>query len=910
MIWGSDLMKGFKLPKDALMGDIANDLMPFQAISMEDKTIDWVKAVADLYEMAGWNNIQRKAQRLHRNRMMRKGELNKSDYIINPNSVSFAEAVGWQLPNQDQSPLEQFYSLAPSFIDAMKGEYLKRDNKWTIEVVDSGSVNELFSQKEEAFKQVVYQQALVDKQQALYEQGLSEGDPEQFQQAMAQAKAQLDQVEMKSKSFRTTGAKWAEKVISIHDKRYNLHELDPDAFEAGLADDGEIWHLDLLEDDFKLETIDLMWGDWHKAKHHKYISDGDYVLWFQWMSTGDIVNKYGRRMKEEDILKLKDAYVKTKNMMVLDQYKGRQGAYYDRNKNFEQATELNPALNDVKLGQELAYNFPQSGNFMHNIDLTQNAASPGNRNGHPQMFRVMTLYWRSMRRVGWLTKIKRDGTTVPPDWVDENFRVTEDPVYDTSITKEKSKTNLLYGEHIDWTWAPEWRKVIKISANQMHTMWADGAADMDGIYIDGGPVQYQFKGLNNPFDSLPPVEGAEYRGLINPLRGHQIMYNIAMNKVPRKILEDKGMKIAVDRRAYTTNTAGTNVNQLSPRENMEDMLDNSQIFEVGFTRESLEGLGQPMAPTVLNLSTAQEATFYLQMADQIKWSAGETVGITRQRLGAQKASETATSIQQGIAYSETQTEYLFEQHANVMQRVRQRMLDATQFYTTFNETTRQVYMNDKEENVFLQIEGTENLLTHYNIYLTSRANVRAALQTISNFLQNENTLPIRSSAKLEAMIDGSIPKILNLVRESEYQQDMMAQQEQERNLSVQQQQLQQQQAQFEEEQKRLDAREAAKNQTDVQVATIRALGGMQTDVNTDGQVDSQANLDHYFQQQQLAQQGTQKRQELQTKSQMDMNKLAVEREKSQNKLAGDKYKADASVEVAKINPPNTPSKKK
>ena len=86
----------------------------------------------------------------------------------------------------------------------------------------------------------------------------------------------------------------------------------------------------------------------------------DYFLWFDFMSVGDIVNKFGRRMDEEDLIKLKDIYVKTANIIVPDSQKAFQGSYYDTSKNWAQATDLDPKMNDALLGKELVYSFMKS----------------------------------------------------------------------------------------------------------------------------------------------------------------------------------------------------------------------------------------------------------------------------------------------------------------------------------------------------------------------------------------------------------------------------------------------------------------------------------------------------------------------------------------------------------------------
>ncbi len=663
-----------------------------------------------------------------------------------------------------------------------------------------------------------------------------------------------------------------------------------------------------MDDDFRLELLNPKWCDYHKGPNVKYVSDGDYFLWFDFMSAGDIVNKYGRKMKEDDILKLRDIYVKTSNIIVPDYLKSHQGAYYDLSKPWLQATSLDPKMNDALLGKELAYNYMRSPNFDHNQEVDILNPVWGRRvTGHPQMFRVMRLYWRSLKRIGWLTKINRDGTTEQPDWVDENYKVTVKPQYDKSVLKEESKDNLLYGEHIDWTWVPEWRHVMKISPNQKHTFWLNTPNTMESIYIDGGPVKFQFKGRSNPFDSLPPVEGCEYshintdtHSFIDRVKPLQIIYNICMNKVPKKFLKDYGNKIAIDRRTMNNNNLSSSVTGLEAQEGYEDMLRESDILPYSVSRDALEGAGQPALPQVLQLSTVQEAQMYFQLGMQIKWEAGELIGITRNRLGQNKASETATGINQAIAYSEAQTEKYFEQHANLMQRVRQRMLDAAQFYTTFQESSRTIYMNSSDETKFVEIEGMDNLLPHYNIYLTSRANVRAALQTISQFLQNNNTLELKPSAQIQALVQQSVPRLMELIKKGEVEAAERAQAEQEHEMQMEQQKQQSAQAALQQQQD-FQASENEKNrQKDIEVATLRALGGKENSVVQDYPT-AQDELDAHFRQQELQDGRQQHNETLQQKREAQMETNLVQREKSQTDLKRTKIQADAAIEVAKQN---------
>jgi hypothetical protein len=916
LIWGSDFYKGYKAKSPDFLTGAINDILPFQMLSLEEKTIDWIKAVADYYESAGWNNVEKKAAKIQRNFQMRYGKLNPNDYVVDP-ANELSKALDFVLPQEQQSPLEQFYPLAPNFVDVLRGEFIKRDNRWTIEAIDPFSTAEAFDFKKQQFEQAVSQFALQQKAQTLAGMGIGEDDP-QFQQELMNAQKTLTDIEFKSKNFRTTGVKWAEKVVKIQDKRYNLDELEPDAFESGLITDSEFWHIDLLEDDFKLELLNPKWCDYHKGPNIKYVSDGDYFLWFDWMSTGDIVNKFGRRMKEEDLLKLKEVFAHSANLIIPDSQKNYQGAYYDPTKPYMQATDLDPKMNDTLLGRELAYNYMRTPNFDHNLDSDLfNPIAGRMQNGHPSMFRVMRLYWRSMRRIGWLTKVDRSGEITPPEWVDEHFRVTVDPVYDKSVLKTETKDNLLYGEHIDWTWAPEWRHVLKISPNLRHSYWMDTKNSMESIYIDGAPVKFQFKGRTNPFDSLPPVEGCNFsyintdpHSFIDRIRPMQILYNICMNRVPKKFLEDFGNKVAIDRRIMSGYNAHNTATHTSIQDEYEDKLRNSSILDYTLSRDALDGMGNPALPSVLPMSTIQDAMYYFQLGQQIKMEAGEIIGINRNRQGQSKPSEKVTNAENNISFSESQTEKYFEQHSNLMERVRQRMLDAAQYFTTLTDSSRAVYMNERDENVFLDIEGMENLLPHYNINLVSRANVRSALQTISQLLMKDNTMPIKPSAKVEALVDSSIPKILSLIKEGELEQEKMEQEKQANEMQMRQQELEVQQQMQAEKLQNENTQKDLDRQSQERIAEIRALGGLQSDINADGAIDSQQNLDNFFRQQELQDKKGQARDQLEQKRQSDMDKNMVEREKMQKEIEKEKIKQKGALEVAKQNKNKYDGKKK
>lgn len=901
VLWGSDLLKGATVKNSPGMMRLA-DFAPDQMMEESEKTKEWLIAVTDHFEAVGWRNVSKKGHRIQRNYWFRQGILNPTDYIHKPSQEQLNNAMAFVGLDTNSSPLQKFYPLIPTYVDLIRGEFIKRDNSFTVTQIDHGAVVEALQFKEEKIQENLKNLAIAAKSKSLSEMGITEDNPDaakEYKQAIQKAISDFNETEAKFKKFRTEGAKWAERVIKIQEKKYNLIELEPEILESGLITDSAFVHLDLKEDDFELEMINPKYCDYHKGPNIKYVSDGDYFLWFDWGSIGDIINKFGKIMKEEEVAKLKTTYNSILNSIIVpDHEKTMQGSYYDARLPYEQAVNLNAPMNDAILGKELAFNFSENSNFSHSIF---DSAGYNTLAGSGKMFRIMRLYFRGMKKIGWLTKIGEDGSLEYGDWVDENFKVSVKPVYDNSLVKEKTKKNLIFGEHIDWTWVNDWRHVIKISADTKHTFWKNNP-NFTEIYLDGESVRFQFKGINNPYESKPPVEGCEFSwinakpyGFVDRLESYQIMFNIAMNKIPRNMLDDKGMKISINQGTIPRNNLDIEAG-VNPIEAFEENLDSSLLLPYNLTREQLDvGMGQPALPQLLNLSTVQTAQYYLQLAQQIKFESGEVVGITRNRMGQNKASETAYSVEQGVSYSESQTEKYFENHYNLMKRVRQRMLDAAQYYTTFKKSSQEMYLNSRLENEILKIEGMQNLMSHYQIHLESSAKNRALMNMLTNFLVQENTLPFKPAAKIKAIVTNSVTELLELVEKSELEEDLRLKEEREAEQQAQQQQQEAAQKDAEAQRAYLTERDDKMIQRDLDVARIRALGGIQTDVDKDGQMDAKENLDYELRKEQANNQNQVANKTLEQKQSQHEDNIFLQNKALDVKAANEKKKLDIAL---------------
>lgn len=862
LLTGIDLVRGAVTNSNGLPLNLL-DVSPFQMIPMDDKDEGWVRWNADFHESIGYQYVKKYGRKKIKNRWLAAGILDHNDYLLSPEYNNFADLVGIITPKDDefhQSPLEQFYPVIPNIIEVLKGEFLKRDTKVIIKAVDEFSKSEALQYKEDQLNTILQQQAMQQKQAALAKMGIlpDSKDPQmqqQFQQEMSAAQ-QIAQVEQKFRSYRSVAENWAQHVLNIDREAQSLDERETRMFVESLTNAEEFWHIDLQEDRYQLEELDNVYCFRHMSPKLDYISDGDYFGWFEWMTVGDVINKMGKKLNADQLEGLKTILsTNTGAMVVPDMWKAFPSMYYDTTKPYPQG-RTDAALNDALLERNLKETYVT--NTTNEAPAADILSKHTDVFGQPHMFRVMRLYWRSQRKIGFLTKIDRSGQIVFADWVDENFKVTISPEYDNSLVKTKTRYNLVYGEHVEWTYANEWRHVMKINSNMSHSFWQTNNLGFNPIYLDGKPVKFQFRGDDNVFEAKPPVEGRVFKywgvrpvSLVDRTKPWQIVHNICMNRVPKILSIDPGIVLAINKGMIPRNTSGNEA--VNMKEEFMDDMRQRKILEYEITREQLELPNQAALPSRVDLSLINEANQYFSLGKAVKEEALSSVGITMQRLGETKASETLGGNQTAINFSETQTEPYFNQHINeVMPRVVARMIEAAQFYCATKDSSRVYYMNDQQQNVWLEIEGTKSLPRHYHIYPTAKPRTKQMMQDLKKLLMEDNTMGATFLEKAEGILADSIPEYMRLLRENEQRREQAEQQKFESDQQQQQQQLQHEKDMQESTQRFEDYEKEQDRQTQIKVAEIRALGGVQTDADANGQVDAQQNLAGIMQKQQQA----------------------------------------------------------
>ena len=894
------LKKGAKVEQNRL-GSITQ---PLQFLPKKDKDDEWAAWNLDWLEWNGLKQIRRNARRLMKNYKLAKGIIDRTDYIVEENN-EYKDIVE-MLTTEDESALElKFYPIIPNVINVLVAEFAKRSTKLSYRTIDDFSYNEMLELKRGQVEQTLMADAMVKMTAAMLEQGLDPESEEAKQQLNPENLKTLPQIEQFfKKDYRSMVEQWAEHQHKVDVERFKMDELEERAFRDMLITDREFWHFHMMEDDYDVELWNPLVTFYHKSPDIRYISQGNWVGKTDMLTVSDVIDKYGHLLTEEQHLALEAVYpIRAAGYNI----GGTQndGSFYDATKSHDWNTNM------PSLGMRQYSSF-MGGNNLEGNDIITQILSEGEDytdQGVAYLLRVTTAYWKSQKKIGHLTKITEEGN-VSNEIISEDYKITDKPIYDNRLFKNKNKDTLLFGEHIDWIWINEVWGGVKIGPN-VPSYW--GMSTPDGyspIYIGSnrkniGPLKFQFKGDSSLYGCKLPVEGSVFSdrntkstALIDLMKPHQIGYNIVNNQIADILVDELGTIIMLDQNSLPRHSLGEDWGKGNYAKAYVAMK-NFQMLPLDTSITNTENALNFNHFQKLDLSQTERLMGRVSLANHFKQQAYEVIGVNPQRMGQQLSQTTATGVEQAISASYAQTEVFFIQHCDyLMPRVHQMRTDLAQFYQSTKPSPRLTYITSADEKVNFEINGTDLLLRDLNIAISTNANHRAILEQLKQMAVQNNTTGA-SIYDLGKIVQSESIAALNVVlKDSEQKQQQLKQQEMQNQQQMQEQQLQKQQ---EIEQMKIDSTMAEKEkdrQRDILVAEIRAAGyGASADVDQNQMSDYRDAMKDIKDTEQYQEQTSLQREKETNRMTIESQKTQMEREK----LQAQREIADKQLQIAQEN---------
>ena len=892
--------KGAKTEQNRL-GSITQ---PLQFIPKKDKTEEWAAWNLDWLEWQGLKQIRRNARRLMKNYKLAKGIIDRSDYILEENN-EYRDIVE-TLVKEDFSALElKFYPIIPNVINVLVAEFAKRSTKLTYRAIDDFSYNEMLEQKRAQVEQTLMADASTKIMAAMLEQGLDPESEEAKQQLSPDNLKTLPEIEQFfKKDYRSMVEQWASHQHAVDVERFRMDELEERSFRDMLITDREFWHFKMMEDDYEVELWNPVITFYHKSPDVRYISQSNWVGKTDMMTVSDVIDKFGYLLTEEQHRALEAVYpIRSAGYNI----GGLQndGSFYDGTKSHEWNTNM-PSL------AYRQYTSFMSGNILDGSDVITQILSEGEDyydQGTAYLLRVSTCYWKSQRKIGHLVKITEEGD-VTNEIVSEDFEITDKPIYDTRLFKNKTKDNLLFGEHIDWIWINEVWGGIKIGPNIPSFWGMNNPGGFSPLYIGVdknhiGPLRFQFKGDNSLYGCKLPVEGSVFSdrntkstALLDLMKPYQIGYNIVNNQIADILVDELGTVIMLDQNSLPRHSLGEDWGKGNYAKAFVAMK-NFQILPLDTSITNTENALNFNHFQKLDLEQTNRLMSRVNLANYFKQQAYEVIGVNPQRMGQQLSQTTATGVEQAVQASYAQTEMFFIQHCDyLMPRVHQMRTDLAQYYHSTKPSARLTYVTTADEKVNFEINGTDLLLRDLNIAVSTNANHRSILEQLKQMALQNNTTGASIYDLGKVVQSDSIAQLNMALKESEEKVNQQKQQEMQQQKQMQDQQMQSQQ-QIEKMKIDAESLENEKNrQRDILVAEIRAAGyGATSDVDQNQMSDYKDAMKDIKETQQYQEQtGLQREKEV--------NRMTIENQKGQlerEKIQAQKEIADKQLQVAQEN---------
>jgi hypothetical protein len=740
----NDLASG-KKTKQNLLGVLT---MPIQLLPYSEKDEQWTALNADFIEWQGLKMLMRKSRKLLKFYKAAKGIIDRTDYGLEE-SNDYNNIVK-SLEHEGQNMLElKFFPLIPTVIDSFRTEFSKRQSKLMFQTIDPVSTSEMEKDKEEKLEKILLSIAEVKLLQKLQEQGANLQDPQVQQQLQPDALKQLPELQQFYRTgYRNIYAEWAQHQKAVDDQRFHMDELEDRAFFDKLCSDSEFWHFKMKENDYELELWNPLLTFYNKSPDRRWVSQSNWVGNIDLMSISDVCDKYGWLMTADQLKSLETLYPIRAAGYLLDNVPN-DGSYYDSTRDHDWNVQQ-PSLQYRQFMSRYDNTF-NNGDVVQQILLgTEDLQDYANSN----LLRVSTIYWRSQRKVGHLTKIGENGLP-EMDIVDESYVITDKPEYDTTLYKEKSRYNLVYGEHIDWTWINDIWGCVKIGPNRPAWWGVNNPGGMQPMYLGvtknkPGRIPFQFKGDDDLYGVKLPVEGAIFGDrntlsvpMVARMMPSQIGYNLVCNQISDILIDELGTIVLIDQNALPKHSLGED---WGPNNYQRAFLamKNFQMLPLDTSIQNLSERGGAVNfqhYQSLDLSQTNRLMSRIQIANYFQQQCFGMAGFNAQRL-AQPVGQTtsAKEYEESIRNSYDQTEMHFVEHCDyLMPRVHQMRTELAQYYLSKNPSVTLQYVNDNNEKIIFNIDGTKLMMRDINVFPVTKVNTRQILKNIQQMLLSNNT---------------------------------------------------------------------------------------------------------------------------------------------------------------------------
>tara|TARA_R110000751_G_scaffold164971_1_gene271076 strand:- start:1437 stop:3863 length:2427 start_codon:yes stop_codon:yes gene_type:complete len=684
---------------------------PNQKLSDSQKNKTWYKKNIDYAEKLIGNN------EYYLNEHGNKSE----NYNLRSNIIDTRNFEKYINPGQlelDKFPAKfQHVGIGNAKIDLLIGDYIGRKHDFRAYI--SSSDSEGNTRKEEALKRQLLEKVA---------EGLS--NPQIGEEEIQKITKEID--EYARYDFQDIAEKTANAILKKESIQNNFDFTFTRTFEDLLVAGEEIMYMDVLGGKPVMRRLDPRKVFTSGGGSSLYLHDKDVIVIYDYNSVGQVIDDYWDHLSDKDVKKLERR----------NQYGSNSGGYSGNL--VDNADQITGDSDDVRL-----INSPNSqmGGF----------GEDSNEDGE---IRVVTVFWRSRRKIGKLTYLDEYGAE-QITYVNEYY-----------VPKEEE------GEVVKYMWINEWLRGTKIGSD---------------IYVKMQPVEHSIKSLTNISAGTPPIigitmntNGNKIQSMMDLLKPFDYAYNIGFWKRELEIATFKGTVTAVN--------AALIPSGFDPQEWLHYTSVDKLMF-LDPTQEILKGPSQGKSAGTFNTFITQEVsmganTQGIQMLTNylgtIEATMGKIAGVSGAREGEIGVRSAVQNVQTELEQFSKITERWFQVDAEFRRLCLTKYLECCKIAYKENPAHGMFFLDDISQEYinmsgdFLESDfdiNISNSTKDQKLFTDLRSLAQAAIQngqaTISDLVTIYST---NSPAKISRQLKESMEKI----KAEQQQQQQTAQQSQEK----------------------------------------------------------------------------------------------------------------------------------
>ena len=613
------------------------------------------------------------------------------------------------------------YPIIKPIIDLLLGEKSKRPLNYTVTVQNSDSV----SIKENAKSEVIFKNLQQHFMQSVQNQGQEMGvDPDQ------EIELPKHIADMFESSYVDNRAILGQKSLNYIMQEQEVYDKIQKGWFHYLVS-GEVYtHRGVRSSEPFYDILNPIDVDYDLDPDLEFVEDGDWALVRKYSHASTIIDHYYEDLTDDQILELEE-----------------------------------PRHSET------------GGSYL-------NAQSPSNdeNSNRNRLLEVVNVYWKSRKRIGFLTYMDPETGVMEEEEVEDGFRLPQELKQD--------------GASVEWKWVNE--------------VW-EGTRIDGRIYININPISNQRMSLDNPSKCKLPINGRRYSdtnskniSLVKLGIPYQLNYNIYKYRLEVAVAKSKDIIAQFD------------INMIPKKWDMDKFMyfvDATGIAWVDYNKEGVKLSPQHQSVLDMSIKTISQ---YIELLNSISMEWEKISGVSRQRQGEIGAYEGKASSQQAILQSSHITEDLFRKFERLEQRDFQALLDYSKEAWLSGKKT--MYVMPDGTTDFLDLDSMDHMESNYGIFVSDAGKDQEKLQNIKGLTQammQNGTKPAAIAEMLDSNSFSEIKKNLKLADKASEELEAAQQQAQ--------QEMQQQQMEAAQMAQQAQALDKEKDrQKDIEIALINA----------------------------------------------------------------------------------------